>query len=411
MRTTPPHLQQAALAEFDNEVQAAFCQATGLLPDSIQWEQATRGFARAGLGLRSTVRHSSAAYLASVGASQAVSEQIFPEYIIDTVFNDSAPSIALDMFNVMLPDGKRMSSDAAFGASQKALSDIFDEVAHDVRLATAETVDQATLLSECQPGARAFFEAMPNKNLGLAVPPAEFVSELRTRLCMRERAADAWCPLRDGILDSRGHHSRMCCAGGDRTLRHNALRNYIFRVAMSAGLRPELERPGLLIPQMPDETGTERRRPADVYLPAWSAGSPAALDFAVTAPQRQEIVMQAARTGLAAAKAYSEHKKAHLNTQGLCSEAGIDFIPMVAETSGAWAPSAMNVLKQMAASVATCSGRKPEIVMQQILQNAAIRIRRANARATLRRAADSPEESEAVCQQSAARDVLDAPCD
>ena len=155
----------------------------------------------------------------------------------------------------------------------------------------------------------------------------------------------------------------------------------------------------------------ERRRPADVYIPAWSAGCPAALDFVVTAPQRQEIVAEAARSSFAAAKAYCDHKKADLNIEGLCADAGIEFIPMLAETTGAWAPSSLKVLKQLAASIATSSGRNPDIVLQQIFENAAIRIRRANARATLRRAAESHEESETALQQLAAKAALEAPCD
>ena len=67
----------------------------------------------------------------------------------------------------------------------------------------------------------------------------------------------------------------------------------------------------------------------------------------------------------------------------------------------------MKVLKQLAASTATSSGRNPDVVLHQILQNAAIRIRRANARAALRRAVDSPEESDAVMQQVVAQDALE----
>ena len=146
-------------------------------------------------------------------------------------------------------------------------------------MAFVDLTDKATLHSECEPGARAFFQAMPNRTLGLAVPAAEFVTEIKARLCIRERSSDVWCPLCDAVLDTRGHHSRMCCAGGDRTLRHNAFRNYVFKVAVTAGLRPELERPGLLLPALPEAPSSERRRPADVYLPSWITGSPCSIRF------------------------------------------------------------------------------------------------------------------------------------
>ena len=96
----------------------------------------------------------------------------------------------------------------------------------------------------------------------------------------------------------------MCVAGGERTQRHNAVRDLVFAWAERAGLRPEKERTGLLLPQCPDDTQSARRRPADVYLPALS-GSPAALDFAITAPQRQETLAMAGRATGAAADAYT----------------------------------------------------------------------------------------------------------
>ena len=75
-----------------------------------------------------------------------------------------------------------------------------------------------------------------------------------------------------------------------------------------AGLGPEKERPGLLLPQQPDEVHNARRRPADVFLPSFH-GRPTALDFAITAPQRLDVLGAAGIT--LAASAYTEHKRRH----------------------------------------------------------------------------------------------------
>ena len=101
-------------------------------------------------------------------------------------------------------------------------------------------MDQATLTSECQVGAKEFWQVVPSNVLGLAVPAEEFATEVRHRLCMLECQEDDWCPLCDQVLDARGHHPRMCCAGGDRTRRHNATRNKGFNFAKTAGCNPEL---------------------------------------------------------------------------------------------------------------------------------------------------------------------------
>eukprot|EP00973_Karenia_brevis_P080906 11223410-Karenia_brevis.AAC.1 len=123
-----------------------------------------------------------------------------------------------------------------------------------------------------------------------------------------------------------------------------------------AGFRPELERPGLLLPCRPDEAGQSSRRPADIYLPAWVSGSPAALDFAVTAPQQQQYLQAASVSPLAAASAYTSRKKQFQNTAEVCRTQGVEFLPVVVETTGAWAPEAMKVWRKVAAAAATTTG-------------------------------------------------------
>ena len=238
--------------------------------------------------------------------------------------------------------------------------------------------------------------------------PAEFVCEIRQRLCMQESADDRWCPLCDAVVDRKARHPRMCAAGGDRTLRHHSVRNFIYRRAMAAGLHPELEKPGLLIPLAPGENSRAQRlrRPADLFLPAWVGGSPAALDFAVTAPQRQGTLAQAAGKALAAATDYSDQKRGHQGTADLCHAVGVTFVPMVAETTGAWAPEAMAVLRQIAAATSTTTGRDARDILQEILQGAAVCIRRANARAELRRARDDAMDGPSAVH--AARAVIAA---
>eukprot|EP00929_Paragymnodinium_shiwhaense_P035390 TRINITY_DN19100_c1_g1_i2.p2 TRINITY_DN19100_c1_g1~~TRINITY_DN19100_c1_g1_i2.p2 ORF type:complete len:220 (+),score=45.50 TRINITY_DN19100_c1_g1_i2:699-1358(+) len=217
--------------------------------------------------------------------------------------------------------------------------------------------------------------------------PAEFVTELKTRLNLSFSSEDSWCPLCDAALDTRGYHAALCCAGGDRTVRHNKLRNEVFKLAKTAGFGPVLEKAGLLLPASPEDEDPSRRRPADVYLPAWLNGCPAALDFAVTAPQRQDNLEQASKEALASAVNYADVKRRHLNTDQLCREAGIEFVPMVCETSGAWAPAAFLVLAHLASAAATNLGRKKEVVLAETLQLLSVTARRCHARAVLRRLA------------------------
>ena len=406
MRTTPPRLQSTSLSHFDNDVRSTFCSVTSLLPNNEQWSQACRGLKYAGLGLRSTLQHAPAAYLASVTASSPLCKTLDNSYEANLEDLTSEVAQALEQVNNALQHDKRFSPETAQTARQQKLSDALDAAGHESRLAGADFVDKATLISECERGARELWQAVPSRTLKLALEPAEFVEELRSRLCMAERETDRWCPLCDSVYDTRGHHARMCCAGGDRTLRHNGLRNFIYRFAAAAGLHPELERQGLLLPARATEADQSRRRPADVYLPTWTGGSPVALDFAVTAPQRQEILAASSQEALASATAYSSSKREHLGTEAACLAQGVLFQPMVVETTGAWSPEASKVLYQLATASAVKNGRTTDTVFQELLQGTAVCVRRANARAALKRAGD--EAAMAGNRLHSARAVLAA---
>ena len=130
----------------------------------------------------------------------------------------------------------------------------------------------------------------------------EFLSELRTRLRVSISAEEAWCPLCDCVMDTRGHHAALCGSGGDRTCRHHGARNIVGDAANEGGLRPELEKPDLL-PPAPDSLDANLRRPADVYLPNWRNGRPAALDLAITSPHRHDLIQTAPLAPGAAAAA------------------------------------------------------------------------------------------------------------
>ena len=162
------------------------------------------------------------------------------------------------------------------------------------------------------------------------------------------------------------------------------VRNIIFNLCCKAGLRPELEKTGLLLPARPSDS-TSQKRPADIYLPCWTGGLPAAFDFASTAPQRQGIVSEAAKTPLAAAVDYTQSKRTHLGTQVACEAQGVRFQPMVCETSGAWAPEALEVLQLICKAAASHTGMHHGELLQDTLARCGASIRRANARAHFKR--------------------------
>ena len=129
----------------------------------------------------------------------------------------------------------------------------------------------------------------------------------------------------------------------------------------------------------------ERLGPADIYLPAWDGGIPVALDFAVTAPQRQDYLRASAAEPLAAAAAYSATKREYKNTAADCASQGVTFQPMVVETSGAWSAEGLQVLRRLAKAAGIRLGKDPGVVLREFLETTSVAVRRANARAHIKR--------------------------
>ena len=406
MRVTDPEAHSAALLAFDELQRATFTEITGLRPNDAQWGQAQRGFTHSGLGLRSVARHAPGAYLASCAATQAQCLAADAGFVCDVDTPQSAPARALVALNGMLPGGSPVTMENMAKLRQKDISTMIDKVAHEDFFNSASVSDRATLLSESLPGASGFLSAAPSKEFGLAMEPSEFVTEVARRLLMPVFPADRFCPFCDCVLDRKGGHALTCSCAGDRVARHNSTRNLVGRFAQAAGLNPTLERPHLLPPRPDDPYGANLRRPADVYLPAWDNGAPAAFDLAITSPQRQDVLAQAANTVGSAAASYEITKIQHLNTAAECQRQGVLFVPVVAETSGGWGLSGMQVLRRIAKSTAHLTGQDPDLVLGQHLQVLCVAIRSANARAVLRRGCEP--EGVGGNAQAAAASVLEA---
>ena len=388
MRCNPSSAQHAALATFDGLVRRCFAGFTGIHPTADQWQQAALGFAQAGLGLRCTAAHAPAAYLASLGCSLSACAELDASFSAEAVTAHADVAAALAALDAQLPGARVLSLDAALGSKQRQLSERLDAAGWDACLLAASPTARAIFFSEAGAGARAFLAALPSGRTRME--PAIFGAELRIRLGIPEAAADTWCPHCDGVLDCQGHHSAVCVAGGERTQRHNAVRDLVHSWAERAGLPPEKERPGLLLPQSPDDVQAARRRPADVYLPALG-GSPAALDFAITAPQRQETLSIAGRATGAAAASYARHKEDHLDTAQCCEFQGIVFVPMVVETTGTWEKGAAVVLNHIARAVAARTGEDAGAAQTALMQELSVVVRTWRARAALRRRCEATE--------------------
>ena len=175
----------------------------------------------------------------------------------------------------------------------------------------------------------------------------------------------------------------------------------VYYAAEAANLYPELEKPGLLALRPQNGSAYENgsaigegdadqssRRPADVYIPRWRSGPPAAWDFAVTSGLRLDSLTESASGPDAALSKYEDFKCSYKDTKRLCEEGGLSFIPMVVEAvGGGWGKSARCVWSSLAKTSALATGELETegtcaVMLQQRLS---MTLHRENARACLRR--------------------------
>ena len=89
--------------------------------------------------------------------------------------------------------------------------------------------------------------------------------------------------------------------------------------------------------------------------------------------------------------AYEAHKRSYLDTEAECTQQGVTFIPMVAESSGGWGPDALKTLRQLAKTSSSRARTDEDTTMGHLLQSLCVTIRSAKARAVLRRAGNQPD--------------------
>ena len=84
--------------------------------------------------------------------------------------------------------------------------------------------------------------------------------------------------------------------------------------------------------KMPNLVSDSLARPADIFLPNWSCGRPAALDVYIISPLQRQTLEEAATYPGRALQVGVRWKLSSHNSA--CRSAGTDFIPLVAETLG-----------------------------------------------------------------------------
>jgi hypothetical protein len=173
------------------------------------------------------------------------------------------------------------------------------------------------------------------------------------------------CPICQAVSDPFGDHQVGCGGNGDRIHRHDSLRDALYSAAQSAALAPRKEVPSLI----PGSSS----RPADVYLPNWKRGQPAAMDVTVISTLQQLTVAGASTTlSVGETRKVSAHADA-------CRAVGVSFIPLVVESIGGWSKQALDTIKSIGRLQGQRLGIPPAESTTHLFQRLSICLWRGNA--------------------------------
>ena len=103
--------------------------------------------------------------------------------------------------------------------------------------------------------------------------------------------------------------------------------------------------------------------------PNWGLLGPAAFDLAVTSGLHPSSHASVAADASRPAEDYEARKRTHLQTQQLCVSEGLQFVPLVVEASGGWAPIARRTWKELGQLLATKIGESEAVEIEQLIQS------------------------------------------
>ncbi len=122
------------------------------------------------------------------------------------------------------------------------------------------------------------------------------------------------------------------------TKRHNVGRNLLFDWMKLAHYEPEKEKHGLCI-------NVGKHCPADVYVPIYQDGLPAAIDIGITSPLQPKFIMEASREILAVGNKYHDAKL--IKYRNLIDRDLLVYKPFIVEAFGGMTEDSESILKKL----------------------------------------------------------------
>ena len=406
-RTVRPDAQMGGLRTADSDLRAALGQLIGRSLSVDDWRLASLGVAAGGLGVCCAAEHAPAAYVASFSACCELCGQLWPAFDPFDLDEGCCLAAAEDAIRGAIPSGANVYA-VTDSPSQKSLSGMVEAQSVSGIFGNPPFPDIDVCILRFVGYLVLGLGLLPTRCASIPTFLHLFSAWLSSAVFLWDR--DTACSMCGEVLDRWGDHALACCCGGDRVLRHNAIRDVVCSaVAEFTMVSPELEKPSLLLsPRPPDPGGppfdvdpssassplpAPSRRLADVWVPRGVSGFAVAWDFSVFSLLRSSHLSSASPSVADVFDEVETWKRAFQDTASLVAERGATFCPLVLEACGCGRFQALrNVVAWIASESRMARGPTAESLTDislTIAQRISCTIHRENARAVLRRSPGS----------------------
>ena len=339
--------------------------------------------------MREACRSCSAAFLGSCNATRQLSNQLMvTRSKYDSLQSSASPFLivpgecsAKEHFRQLLPEYSVNSSKD----SQHHLQVLLDNNLWSRLKEEANLRDRACMNTISAQYAGAWLRALPNPNLGLAMPSREFVVAVRIRLGLpifSPPPQSSLCTC-GTVLDEYGDHLLGCSQKTNLIIkRHDALCDVIFNTLLIDDSRCRREQ------RCSSDSG---KRPGDIFHPNFQHGLPAYFDVTVRNSLQPSYLVQAASYAGAAAEAGEDEKV--LRHETMVSATGSIFEPLVVESLGLWTPNSLRTLKSIARRASFHNGQTFSRTITSLHEQLAVALWLFNSRLILERLALSCKDA------------------
>eukprot|EP01084_Bolivina_argentea_P044258 81460_1 len=353
MRTIPPEYMNDFCIGYDKLVRDLFENIIQSPICDFTYEQISLNFKNGGIGLRASFKHQLAAYLSSHSQCE--------DRVIDLLVNKTnyklydnldINSWSIEEYNEVVNDINILKDvlcdefniNRSLIKEQKSVSALIDDRDGEKLFEKADIYNRARLSACSAPGAAAWISSIPSYKF--KIPPAEFLIIIRMWLgiklfkCNDQFIQCSACNKK--VADPFGIHYILCKVTKGiyygLTKRHNVIRNLYFDWCKLANYDPEKEKHGLCI-------NVGKHCPADVYLPLYHDGLPAAIDIGITCPLQNRFINEASKEILAVGNKYHDAKL--LKYRNKIDHDLLLYKPFIVEAFGGFTDESQSILKKL----------------------------------------------------------------